>query len=211
MKNQSVYDPSFKPYGQVLTGYDTAALTAAMERIPLPEAGVAYEPSIPALEATAIFGQLQNNAYGGMPVQIGMCWGRNTRLNCLEYHRDSEVNIGSGEFILLLAKQDEITDGKLDTARVKAFRVPVGVAVEVYATTLHYAPCHVSEVDGFRVSVVLPKGTNETKPAITPITEEDSWLWARNKWLLAHSESNEASQGAYVGLAGENIDIQNDL
>ena len=98
MKIQSVYDPSFKSYGQVLTGYDTAALTAAMERIPLPEAGVAYEPSIAALEATAIFGQLQNNAYGGMPVQIGMCWGRNTRLNCLEYHRDSEVNIGSGEF-----------------------------------------------------------------------------------------------------------------
>ena len=211
MKIKSVYDASFKPYGQVLTGYDTAALTAAMERIPLPEAGVAYEPSIPALEATTIFGQLQNNAYGGMPVQIGMCWGRNTRLNCLEYHRDSEVNIGSGEFILLLAKQDEITDGKLDTACIKAFRVPAGVAVEVYATTLHYAPCHVSEVDGFRVSVVLPKGTNETKPAITPITEEDSWLWARNKWLLAHSESNEASQGAYVGLAGENIDIQNDL
>lgn len=211
MKIQSVYDPSFKSYGQVLTGYDTAALTAAMERIPLPEAGVAYEPSIATLEATAIFGQLQNNAYGGMPVQIGMCWGRNTRLNCLEYHRDSEVNIGSGEFILLLAKQDEITDGKLDTAKVKAFRVPADVAVEVYATTLHYAPCHVSEVDGFRVSVVLPKGTNETKPAITPITEEDSWLWARNKWLLAHSESNEASQGACVGLVGENIDIQNDL
>ena len=211
MKIQSVYDPSFKPYGQVLTGYDTAALTAAMERIPLSEVGVAYEPSIAALEATAIFGQLQNNAYGGMPVQIGMCWGRNTRLNCLEYHRDSEVNIGSGEFILLLAKQDEITDSKLDTARVKAFRVPVGVAVEVYATTLHYAPCHVSEDDGFRVAVVLPKGTNEAKPAITSITDEDNWLWARNKWLLAHPDSDEATQGAYVGLAGENIDIRNDL
>ena len=211
MKIQSVYDPSFKSYGQVLTGYDTAALTAAMERIPLPEAGVAYEPSIATLEATAIFGQLQNNAYGGMPVQIGMCWGRNTRLNCLEYHRDSEVNIGSGEFILLLAKQDEITDGKLDTACIKAFRVPAGVAVEVYATTLHYAPCHVSEVDGFRLSVVLPKGTNEAKPSITSITDEDNWLWARNKWLLAHPDSDEATQGAYVGLAGENIDIRNDL
>ena len=30
-------------------------------------------------------------------------------------------------------------DGVLDTARVKAFRVPAGTAVEVYATTLHYA------------------------------------------------------------------------
>ena len=207
MNIESVYDPSFKPYGQALTGYNTAALVSVMEAIPLPEEGVAYEPSIAALEASAIFGQLQNNAYGGMPVQIGMCWGRNTRLNCLEYHRDSEVNIGTGDFILLLAKQDEIVNGKLDTARVRAFRVPAGVAVEVCATTLHYAPCHVEEADGFRVAVVLPKGTNEAKPAIVPVNEEDKWLMARNKWLLAHPESSEAGQGAYVGLAGTNIDI----
>jgi len=168
---------------------------------------VAYEPSIAALEANAIFGQLQNNAYGGMPVQIGMCWGRNSRLNCLEYHRDSEVNIGAGEFILLLAKQDEIEDGKLDTGKIRAFRVPAGAAVEVYATTLHYAPCHVDGEKGFRVAVVLPKGTNEAKPSITPVNGEDNRLWAKNKWLLAHSESSEAGQGAYVGLTGENIDI----
>lgn len=211
MKIESVYSPAFRTYGQVLTGYDTEKLLWAMEAIPLPKEGTAYEPSIAALEGCDIFRRFQDHAYGGMPVQIGMCWGRNTKLNCLEYHRDSEVNIGSGEFILLLAKQDEITDGKLDTARVKAFRVPVGVAVEVYATTLHYAPCHVSEDDGFRVAVVLPKGTNEAKPAITSITDEDNWLWARNKWLLAHPDSDEATQGAYVGLAGENIDIRNDL
>ena len=207
MKIESVYDRSFKPYGQVLTGYDTSALIQVMGRIPLPETGVVYEPSIASLEANTIFGQLQNNAYGGMPVQIGMCWGRNTKLNCLEYHRDSEINIGTEGFILLLAKQAEITDGQLDTANIKAFRVPAGVAVEVYATTLHYAPCHVGEAEGFRVAVVLPKGTNEAKPTITPITQEDNWLWAKNKWLLAHPESSEAEQGAYVGLAGENIDI----
>ena len=206
-----VTDPSFKPYGQILTGYDTAVLTAAMEAIPLPESGVAYEPSIAALELGAIFGQLQNNAYGGMPVQIGMCWGRNTKLNCLEYHRDSEVNIGTGDFILLLAKQDEIVDGKLDTAKVKAFRVPAGMAVEVYATTLHYAPCHTDEAVGFRVAVVLSKGTNETKPSITPANEEDKRLWARNKWLLAHAESSEAVQGAPIGLNGVNIDIADNI
>lgn len=88
MKIHSIYDPEFKPYGQVLEGYDTACLLKAMKTIPLPEAGVAYEPSIPVLEATCLYGQLQNNAYGGMPVQLGMCWGRNTRLNCLEYHRE---------------------------------------------------------------------------------------------------------------------------
>ena len=211
MKVESIYDASFRPYGQILTGYDTAALVSAMNVIPLPESGVAYEPSIAALEQNAIFGQLQNNAYGGMPVQIGMCWGWNTKLNCLEYHRDSEVNIGTVDFILLLAHQDEIADGKLDTAHIKAFRVPAGVAVEVYATTLHYAPCHTDAKEGFRVAVALPKGTNEAKPAISSINDEDARLWARNKWLLSHPESSEASQGAYVGLVGENIDIEKDI
>ena len=211
MKIESVYDASFNPYGQVLSGYDAKALMASMDAIPLPAEGVAYEPSIAALEANAIFGQLQNNAYGGMPVQIGVCWGRNTKLNCLEYHRDSEVNIGTGDFILLLAKQDEIVDGKLDTAKIRAFRAPAGVVVEVYATTLHYAPCHTDEKAGFRVAVVLPKGTNETKPSIIPVNDEDKWLWAKNKWLLAHAESDEAGQGAYIGLTGENIDIQKDI
>lgn len=207
MKIESVYSPAFRAYGQVLTGYDTAELLRAMENIPLPEEGTAYEPSIAALEGCDIFRRFQDHAYGGMPIQIGMCWGRNTKLNCLEYHRDSEVNIGAGDFILLLARQDQIENGVLDTADVCAFRVPAGVAVEVYATTLHYAPCHVDKNEGFRVAVVLPKGTNEAKPSIVPVNDEDRRLQARNKWLLAHKESIEASQGAYVGLSGENINI----
>ena len=207
MKIHSVYDAEFKPYGKVLEGYDCAELTAAMEKIPLPESGTAYEPGIASLEACAVFGDFGTRAYGGMPVQLGMCWGRNTKLNCLEYHRDSEVNVGTGDFVLLLAKQDEITDGCLDTACVKAFRVPAGVPVEVYATTLHYAPCHVDEEAGFRVAVVLPRGTNTEKPDYAPACEEDKWMTARNKWLLAHPESAEAKTGAHIGLTGVNIDI----
>ena len=207
----SVYDPAFKAYGKVLEGYDTGELLKAMEAIPLPEEGVAYEPAIASLEACAIFADLRDRAYGGMPVELGMCWGHNTKLNCLEYHRDSEVNIGAGDFILLLAKQDEIEDGVVDTEKVKAFRVPKGVPVEVYATTLHYAPCHTCPVCGFRVAVVLPRGTNTEKPAYDPACEEDRWMTARNKWLLAHPESNEAKNGAHIGLRGWNIDVKEDL
>ena len=211
MKIYSVYDPEFVPYGKVLEGYDITCLLNAMNTIPLPEVGVSYEPSIPVLEATCLYGQFQNNAYGGMPIQLGMCWGRNTKLNCLEYHRDSEVNVGIGDFILLLARQDEIVDGVLDTAKVKAFRVPAGVPVEVYATTLHYAPCHVNKAEGFRVAVVLSRGTNTAAPGAMPMNEEDKWLTARNKWLLAHADSDEAAQGAHIGLQGENIDISKDI
>ncbi len=146
-----------------------------------------------------------------MPIQIGMCWGRNTRLNCLEYHRDSEINIGTKDFILLLAKEEEIEDGVLDTAKVKAFRVPAGAVLEVYATTLHFAPCHSCPDCGFRVAVVLPKGTNTDKPAITAGDEEDRRLWARNKWMLAHPESEQAKNGAYIGLRGVNIDIEREI
>ena len=95
----------------------------------------------------------------------------------------------------------------LDTACVKAFRVPAGVLVEVYATTLHYAPCEVPEEDGFRVAVVLPKGTNTAKPVFEAKNDEDTWMTARNKWLLAHPESNEAKNGAHIGLRGINIDL----
>ena len=211
MKIYSVYDPEFKPYGQVMTGYDTAELTAAMNAIPLPEEGVAYEPGIESLEACAVFEELRDRAYGGMPIQLGMCWGRNTKLNCLEYHRDSEVNLGATDFILLLAKADQIENGLLDTAKVKAFRVPGGVPVEVYATTLHYAPCHTCPNCGFRVAVVLPAGTNTEKPAYEAKNEEDKWMTARNKWLLAHPESGEAAAGAHIGLKGVNIDIKEDL
>lgn len=206
MKIYSVHDPEFAPYGKVLEGCDTTELISAMEKIPMPAEGTAYEPGIDSLEACAIFGQLENRVYGGMPVQLGMCWGHNTRLNCLEYHRDSEINIGDRDFILLLARADDIRDGKLDTACVRAFRASAGEAVQVYETSLHYAPCQ-TEASGFRVAVVLPRGTNTDKPDITPVSTEDTWLWARNKWLLAHPESAEAAQGAYAGLTGKNIDI----
>ena len=206
MKIYSVFDPEFAPYGKVLDGYDTAGLIEAMKAIPMPEAGVAYEPGIDSLEACEIFKPFSDKAYGGMPIQLGLCWGHNTKLNCLEYHRDSELNIGVTDFVLLLAKADDYIDGKLDTAKVKAFRAPAGAVVEVYETSFHYAPCQTSE-DGFRVAIVLPKGTNTEKPQIEPANDEDKILWARNKWLIAHAESSEAAAGAYVGLVGENIDI----
>ncbi len=211
MTIHSVYDPAFRAYGQVLEGYETDELLKAMEAIPLPEEGVAYEPGIGSLEACGVFADFRDRAYGGMPIQIGMCWGRNTKLNCLEYHRDSEVNLGTGDFILLLAKQDEIENGMLDTEKVRAFRVPKGVPVEVYATTLHYAPCHTCPVCGFRVAVVLPKGTNTEKPAFEPACEEDRRMTARNKWLLAHPDSAEAETGAVIGLRGLNLDIKEEL
>ena len=212
MKIFSVIDPEFKPYGRVVTGLDTAKaeILAALANTPLP-AATDYMAEDAALQELPAAVEVSEHLFGGMPCQLGWCNGHNTYLNCLEYHRDSEFNLGTEDFVLLLARQEEIAGGKLDTAKVKAFRAPAGTLVEVYATALHYAPCHTGAAKGFRVMVALPWLTNTDKPALRQLAPEDKLLWARNKWLLAHAESNEAAQGAYVGLVGENIDIADSI
>ena len=210
MKIYSVFDPEFKPYGQVVDGMEETVQEILDVLKDAPQgAGVDYVPEYEPLQELPAMVEISEHCYGGMPVQLGWCNGLNTRLNCLEYHRDSEFNLGTEDFILLLAKQDEIESGVLNTAKVKAFKVPAGTLVEVYATTLHYAPCHCDASKGFRVLVALPQRTNTDKPAISNKSSEDKRLWARNKWLLAHPDSSEAQQGAYIGLVGENIDIAN--
>lgn len=206
MEIRSVYDPAFCRYGRVAEGYAVSEMLRALrEETPLPEVDVSYVASVPALEAVDMARELSTRAFGGMPVEIGYCNGHNGVLNCLEYHRDSEWNLGATDFILLLGKREDMVKGRLDTATVQAFFVPAGVLVEVYATTLHYAPCSPRRTEGFRVMVALSAGTNLPLPEKSVINEEDALLMARNKWLLAHSESPEAAEGAAVRLDGENL------
>lgn len=202
-----VTGPEFAPYGTILSGYDLAPLLTVMESIPLPEKGTDYRASFDLLEACPVFAELQDRAYGGLPIQLGLCWGHNSKLNCLEYHRNAEILIGSQDFILLLAKREEIICGKLDTAKVKAFYAPAGTVILLSSDTLHYTPCHASAASGFRVAVILPKGTNEAIPQIRIVNDEDRLLTARNKWLLAHEDSEEGRSGAYLGLIGMNINL----
>ena len=212
MKIQSVYDATFAPYGRVVEGFDTKELLDTLTKVtPVPD-GVMYVPEQPELQALSIAKEFSEHLYGGLPVQLGWCNGHNTKLNCLEYHRCSEFNLGTEPFVLLLAKQEKIgADGLLDTADVEAFMAPAGVLVEVYATSLHYAPCSWHAAHGFRVLILLPKGTNLEKPDFQPITHEDTLLTAANKWLLAHPESDEAKGGAVIGLKGVNCDIKDDI
>ncbi len=206
-----VSDPEFAPYGRVIEGYDVQPfLSALFIATPLPS-GTDYVPEEPAIQSLPAAEAIGKALYGGLPIQFGWCNGHNTKLNCLEYHRNSEMLLGTEDFILLLAKSEEIENGKLDTSKVKAFRAKAEVLLELYATTLHYAPCHTDPAKGFRVLVVLPKGTNTAKTEIASVTQEDNMLWACNKWLLAHAESDEAKQGAWIGLTGQNIDVKEDI
>jgi hypothetical protein len=213
MKVKSVFSHSFEKYGKVLSGYDVKGLLEKLEATTKkPDNAVIYEPGDAGLESLPVAKQFSTNAYGGMPVQVGYCNGNNTKLNCLEYHRGSELNVPSNDMVLLLAPLQAVKKGRLNTSSVEAFFVPKGTVVQIYETTLHYAPCNAvknGEVskEGFRVVIVLPKGTNLAKPELSALNPEDKLLWASNKWLIAHPDSSEAKAGAFAGLSGVNIDV----
>ena len=205
MKIESIHSVSFRPYGKIVEGYDFSEFLEVLRGTACPKDTVLYVPSDLKLEGLPVAKELADRFYGGMPVQIGYCSGCNAMLNCLEYHRDSEVDVFASDAVLLVALEQEIEGGKLHTDCVKAFYVPAGSAVELYATTLHYAPCSPKSGCTFQVSIVLPRGTNTAVPSIVPKTVEDNMLWARNKWLLSHAGAPEARDGAYIGLVGENL------
>ena len=205
MTVKKVTDPAFKAYGRVITGYDFSGLLKAMEQTPLPE-DVIYIPSLPEMEALPAAKELENGIYGQMPIQIGCCNGHNKKLNAVEYHRDSEVDIAVDDLILILGKQQDIEeDHTYDTSRMEAFLVPAGTAVEVYATTLHYAPCHVKD-EGFRCVIVLPRDTNLDMEPVEVKDPEDRLLFARNKWLIGNAQGG-LPEGVFIGLKGENLSV----
>ena len=199
-----VTDAKFKKYGRVVKDVDFKELIEEMKKTPCPE-DVVYVASVPELEALPVFNELVERTYGEMPVQIGYCNGHNHMLNALEYPRDSEINVAVTDLVLLIGHQQDIEpDHTYDTSKIEAFLVPAGTGIEVYATTLHYAPCHVNE-GGFQCVVVLPKGTNTELTFPTEKTGEDSLMTAKNKWLIAHEDAK--IEGAFNGLKGENITI----
>ena len=197
------------PASHFVSAQDNLKRTTADIRQELLERLTAFKASGRLVEAQRLEQRTQLDLE--MIEELGYCNGHNTKLNCLEFHRDSEFNLGTDDFILLLATLSDLEDGELDTAKVKAFKVPAGVMVEVYATTLHYAPCHADAKKGFRVMVALPDQTNTDFRPEDGANKLDKTLWARNKWLLAHPDSSEAKQGAAVLLKGENIDIAGDI
>lgn len=206
MEIKKVTDAAFRRYGRIVQNIDFSGLVDVLNtKTPLPE-DVVYEPSVAELEELPAFAELQTKTYGELPIQIGYCNGKNYLLNALEYHRSSEINVAGTDAVLLVGSQQDITDSfTYDTSLVEAFLLPRGTAVELYATTLHYAPCSAQE-SGFRVAIVLPRGTN------LPLEEghrdwEDKLIAAKNKWLIGHAEGG-LPKGSHIGLIGKNISVQ---
>ncbi|MBU3100304.1 MULTISPECIES: DUF4867 family protein [Clostridium] len=204
---KKITESEFKKYGHVLENYDCSKLIEKMKTTPLTN-DVVYEPSIKELEDLEIAQDLKIREFGELPIQIGYCNGNNYLLNAVEYHRSSEINVAVTDFILLLGCiQDVEKDYSYDTSNIEAFLVPAGTILEVYATTLHYAPCNANE-NGFKCVVVLPRDTNLPLENKINKSGEDVLLFARNKWLIGHKDTDLGTQGAFIGLKGKNISIK---
>ncbi len=195
VKIYHVTDPEFALYGKCLD-LDCDELIAAASAIAMPAEGSRYETAIESLERSAVVETLQNVVCGEMPIQVGYCWGHNNTLAALEWHKSSELNIATTDFVLLLGKLEQMEGNRFDSRQIKAFRVRKGEAVEIYATTLHFCPCS-DDPAGFGCIVVLPKGTNLPLAAPSP----DPLLFRKNKWIICRDDSEGLrARGVATGL-----------
>lgn len=208
LKILPVEDASFKKYGQIITGYDFSDYVKYMkENTPTPKDGNIYIPSDARMEAFPVTKEVSVNFYGEMPVQVGYCNGSTSSLDALEYHKGSEIDLAVTDLVVLLGSLSDIENNVYDSAKVEAFYIKAGTAVEFYGPTLHFAPCMV-DGNGYQCVVVLPQDTNT--PLSNPVSvknNEDKLLLMKNKWVIAHPDSGMAKDGAYAGIVGENLKL----
>ena len=204
MKIYSIHSAEFKLFGKVLSFPFINAFEKVAEGIDFPETGASYMASVKEFETDenlAYYSEL----FGHLDIQIGYCWGRNDRLNALEWHKSSEINCALEDMILLLGNMQDIDgDGMFNSKNIKAFLLKKGESIEIYQTTLHFCPC-MSNDKPFKNVVVLPQNTN------TPLSVKtnDKRLIAKNKWLICHPEcKKQVDLGRVVGIKGENIVIK---
>lgn len=199
----SVKDKEFAMYGRIID-FDSSEIVSACEKLDFPESGTLYESSIKNLEELNCSNKLGEMAIGGCDWQIGICHGYNSQMNGLEFHHSSEINIAVTPLVLILGHTYEMDGIEFSSEKAKAFYLDKGDVVEVYATTLHFCPCQVSD-NGFSCVVVLPKGTN----TVLDRPSEDKLLFKKNKWIICHNETDGLiKKGVYPGIHGVNYVIK---
>jgi len=202
----------FAEFGRVLEKCPTAGLVDWMSaNVPIGD-GVSYQRSVTNLEdlarpdgrtwrqwASACF-------FGGAGAQAGWVAGRNTSLGAFEYHKSSELLVAATPLLLFLGRLSELENfERFDVAQVVGVVVDRGVALELYATSLHLSPLMVDR-GGFRAAIILPAGTNAPlEGADASLPGEEGLLRGERKWLLACAGSRQEKLGARVGM--ENLEL----
>ena len=197
-------DTEFVPFGYRINDIDSKPFIEASEKADEVKEGSLYVAEADYFKDLDAAKDIEIKYYGELPAQAGYCYGFSNKLNAVEWHKSSEVNIATTDLILFLGSVQDIVDRKIDSSKIKAFYVEKGEVLEVYATTLHFCPCQVSE-EGFGCVVVLPKGTN------VPLEGEyeDKLMFRKNKWILAHVDNEGLiARGVIPGVTGENYEVK---
>ncbi|MCD7991460.1 MAG: DUF4867 family protein [Clostridia bacterium] len=193
---------NFSSYGEFLDDSIFQPLIECLRTKEIPEEGNCYIADDSSMSFPNAVESISRKYYSEMPIQIGYCNGHTHTLNAFEYHQGDEINFMATDCILMLAHQCDIVDGNIDSSKAELFYFPAGTVIELYGTSLHFAPCAVTKT-GFQVGVILPLGTNK------PLEHAPSrpLIWGKNKWLIAHPDSPVAKRGAYVGITGKNTTV----
>ena len=203
IKLYDVTDEEFSSFGRIID-IDTKEIIETAKRIKNPENSSSYLATVEALEKLSVATEIKNEYFGSLPTQIGYCWGHSNFLDATEWHTSSEVNIAVTPLVLILGHVWDVEDKRIDSSKFKAFYLPEGTAVEVYATSLHYCPCEIQK-NGFGCIVALPQGTN-TDLEIEP---ENKLLFCKNKWIICHEENDDLiKKGVIPGITGINHEIK---
>lgn len=194
----------FQQYGRVLPLNKALDAIFYLQNTTIPTSGNQYvahdDKFVKALQNTSLF----DDIFGYVPLQYGYVNGHNTKMNALEYHKSSEINIALDDIVLFVGHAKQIVEGQLNTSNTTAIFVPKNTIFELYPKVLHFSPCATTS-KGFRCGVILPRGTN-LDLVVAPMEKS---LFKTNKWLLAHEEAATLiDQGAQIGLQGANLEIQ---
>lgn len=199
-----VRDKEFSTFGRIIKELNAEEIIKTAKKIKNPEQASSYMPSCKEFEALNIATEIKNRFFGTLPTQVGYCWGHSNFMNATEWHTSSEINIAVTPLVLILGHIWDIQDGEIDSSKFKAFYLPAGTVVEIYATTLHFCPCQVSD-EGFGCVVALPEGTNTD----LTIEKKDPLIFRKNKWIISHIENKTLiNRGVVPGITGTNYEIK---
>ena len=205
----SVFDPEFQRFGEVLDVTEFVPLIEYLDKhTGVPVVGSEYVPHLDELGSVVSSIAVIHDTFGLVPLEYGYVNGNNSKLNALEFHKSSDINVWVTPLVLLLASINDIKNSAIHSSKVSAFYIPENTAIEVYSTTLHFSPCKVVE-SGFKCAVILPYGTNmEFIRAKGNQGKFSEFLFKTNKWLLNHPENTRMVElNATNAILGENIEI----
>jgi len=149
--------------------------------------------------------------FGGMDIQIGYCNGINSSMNGFEYHKTPEIMVTSRACALFLSLPNTLINFEtLDSEKAEVLFLEAGEAIELKPEILHLSPCRVFE-SGFKVAIILPKGTNTPLPENFKKQEgekENKILFLKNKWIITHKNySSLVNKGVHAGINGSNREL----